>query len=87
MMEPSTLPFENTAMQSPRSRRGIHSAIAFTPPGELKLSPSPSRKRNAASDSQPTAAACPMAATDQNTSAAIIPSFTPTRSSTFPQNV
>ena len=87
MMEPSTLPFEKTAMQSPRSRRGIHSAIAFTPPGELKLSPSPSRKRQAASDSQPIATARPMPASDQNTSAPIIPSFTPTRSSTLPQNV
>jgi len=38
-------PLLNNPMAKARSRAGNHSEIAFTPPGQLPASPSPSRNR------------------------------------------
>ena len=64
--EPTDDPALKMPMPSARSRGGNHSATAFAAAGHAPGSPSPSRKRNAASDHLPVAAPCSIAATDHS---------------------
>src|ERR1700760_1351953 len=81
---PTLEPLSNIATAKPRSSLGNHSATVLLAPGQLKPSPIPSKKRNAAKLKTELAKPVKILTTDQKTTAIASPTRVPTASRKIP---